>query len=196
VKTVFTSSHETRDASQARGGTSTSSIRWPRKVALARISTSRKVEFDWKGIAASLSSRCNRQGEWMSATGTANTQRQGIPTNHRQARSRKADFLRPTTWSHRSIASSNGSRWPAVQDSRPVVTRTNGRVAPESPRSTTDASPSPGKGVTITASVPRPRALSNSSIELATVLAASSSSAPALTTSRRTAPPVRGSRRK
>ena len=58
-------------------GTSTSSIKSPRNVALARISTSRNDEADWSGILASFSSRCKRHGEWTSASGRAKTNRRG-----------------------------------------------------------------------------------------------------------------------
>ena len=57
------------------GGTATSSMRWPRNVALARISVSRNDEADWRGMAASFSSRWSRHGEWTSRTGTAKIRR-------------------------------------------------------------------------------------------------------------------------
>ena len=65
------------------GGTSTSSIRWPKKVALARISMSRNDDADWSGIAASFSSRWSRQGEWTSRNGTAKTSRRGSDASQR-----------------------------------------------------------------------------------------------------------------
>jgi hypothetical protein len=62
-------------AGEGRSGTSTSSIVWTRKVALARISTSISRDADWSGMAWSFSRRCIRKGEKASATGTANSQR-------------------------------------------------------------------------------------------------------------------------
>ena len=118
------------DRRRRSGGTSTSSIRWPRKVALARISTSRNAEADWSGIAASFSRRWSRQGEWTSSTGTAKTSRQGSRPSHRPSRPTGPAGRRPTTWSQWSIASRSGSRWAAVQGSSAVVTRTSGAVGP------------------------------------------------------------------
>jgi hypothetical protein len=46
-----------------RSGTSTSSIVWTKKVALASTSTSTSREADWSGIFASASRRWTRSGE-------------------------------------------------------------------------------------------------------------------------------------
>ena len=75
-KTCFQSDHRPAVLSRVlSGGTSTSSIRWPRKVALARISVSRNDDADWSGMAASFSSRWSRQGEWTSCSGRAKIRR-------------------------------------------------------------------------------------------------------------------------
>jgi hypothetical protein len=77
----------------------TSSMSWPKKVALARISTSRNAEIDWSGIAANFSTRWARIGEWTSRTGTANTSRQARLSNRRSTRAGRLARRRPTTWS-------------------------------------------------------------------------------------------------
>jgi hypothetical protein len=78
-------------------GTSTSSIRWPKNVALAKTSTSRNEEADWKGIAASFSSRWSRQGEWMSWSGTAKISRRGSAPSQRRHRGQPSAGRQPMT---------------------------------------------------------------------------------------------------
>jgi hypothetical protein len=99
----------------ASAGMSTSSITCVKNVALARISTSRNRDDDWVTILSRASRRWTRHGENGSATGTANSTRQGIVRAHRVTRPTKLAGLRPTTWSRVSIAASSGSRCAAVQ---------------------------------------------------------------------------------
>jgi hypothetical protein len=79
------------------GGTATSSINWPKNVALARISTSRNAEADCSGMASSFSRRWSRHGEWTSWTGTAKTSRQGSRPNQRRRRNVGPSCRLPTT---------------------------------------------------------------------------------------------------
>lgn len=109
---------------------STSSIRWPKNVALARISRSTIAVDDCSGMAASFSSRCSRQGEWTSRSGTAKTARRGQVASHRAS---LCPGLRPITWSQWSMASRSGLRWAAVIGSSALTTRTSGRCAPSRP---------------------------------------------------------------
>jgi len=116
-------------------GTGTSSIRWPRNVALARISTSRNREADCRGIAASLSRRCSRQGEWTSSAGTAKSHRQGRVASQRPTRAAGARGRLPMTWSQVLIDSSRGRRCASVQNAEDAETSTRGSVAPCKPSS-------------------------------------------------------------
>lgn len=166
-KSVARSCPNGATGARSSGGTSTSSIRWPKKVALARSSTSRNSVIDWSGIASSFSRRWSRQGECTSSTGTPNTGFQSerwsqrVPSTSHEAR------RRPTTWSHVSIALSNGSIWAAVHGSRAVVTRTRGMLAPRTPASRAQFQPRPAIG-TITLSTARSRAVISASSEAAT----------------------------
>jgi hypothetical protein len=160
---------------------------------LARISTSRKDESDWSGIAASLSRRCSRQGEWMSWTGTAKMSRQGSPPTQRPTCASHPTRRRPTTWSQWSIAFKRGSISSDVHNPRDVVTRARGALAPSSPsRRAAPAPPSPT--ATTTLSTPRPRSASSRSSDRATSSAAVRSSRARTIT--RTAAPGSRSRRK
>ncbi len=127
----------------ASGGTSTSSITWVKKVALARISTSRNCELDCGTIVSSALRRCIRYGEKTSRTGTANSNRHGKTDPHRRIRPRKPRGRRPMTWSRWSIALSRGSRWAAVQSASAEVTRMIGCVASASPCSNARPQPIP-----------------------------------------------------
>ena len=122
---------------------STSSITWVKKVALARISTSRNRDLDWGMMAVRASRRCSRHGEKTSATGTANSHRQGKPATRCRARPRRLRGRRPTTWSRWSIASRSGSRWAAVQRAVAEVTRMIGWSPSASPCSRACAQPIP-----------------------------------------------------
>jgi hypothetical protein len=176
----------------ARAGTSTSSIKWPRNVALARISTSRNDDDDCSGRPFSLSSRCRRQGEWTSSVGTPNTPRQAIPLSQRPARPMNRPGRRPTTWSHWLIAESSGSRCSAVQGWRPCVTRSRGADTPiRLPSSRLESLPAAPSRTTVSTS--RPRARSSSASDRAT--AAERSRSPTSMTTIQTAASVRGSRR-
>ncbi|MGO9467697.1 MAG: hypothetical protein ACLQVF_26470 [Isosphaeraceae bacterium] len=100
---------------------------------MARISTSRNDDIDWSGILASFSSRCTRQGEWISASGRAKTKRRGHEVSHLSHARRGLAGRRPITWSQWSIASRRGARWALVIGSRAVVISTSGRLAPSRP---------------------------------------------------------------
>ena len=176
----------------SRAGTSTSSIRWPRNVALARISTSRNDDDDCSGRPFSLSIRCRWQGEWTSTVGTPNTPRQANPLSQRPARRMSRPGRRPTTWSQWLIAESSGSRCSAVQDWRPCVTRSRGADTPiKVAASRPDRSPAAPSRTTVSTS--RPRARSSSAIDRAT--SADRSRSPTSMTTIQTAASVRGSRR-
>ena len=132
-------------------GTSTSSIRWPRNVALARTSTSRKPTPTGAG-----SPRASRAG----GAGRANGRRPPGPRRPTARAARRASARRrpsrpagrrPTTWSQWSIASSSGSRCAAVQGSGASVTRTSGADGPAEPRSTAAGQPALAPASTTTA---------------------------------------------
>ncbi len=94
----------------ARAGTSTSARTCPKYVAFAMTSTSPNREEDWIGMLRNASQRCRRQGEAMSARGTAK-----IVFQPRRIRFRLSfpaiDVRRvPRTWSTKSIAWSIGER--------------------------------------------------------------------------------------
>ena len=108
---------------------------WVKKVALARISTSRNREPDCGTIFSIAARRWIRQGEKASRTGKANRTRQGSVAAHRRKLPVVPAGRRPMTWSRWSIAFRSGSRWAAVQRSRAVVTSTIGCVPPASPSS-------------------------------------------------------------
>lgn len=141
----------------SRGGTSTSSSRWPKNVALARISRSTTDVDDWSGIAASFSSRCNRHGEWMSSSGMAKIRRRGKVLIHRNSPAPAPSGRRPRTWSQWSIALSKGARCSGVHGSAAVVTSTSGNRAPARPISSAPWSPQPA-GETIRGSTVLPAA--------------------------------------
>ncbi len=139
----------------SREGTATSSSRWPKKVALARISRSRTDVDDWSGIAASFSSRCSRHGEWMSSRGMAKTSRRGSVLSQRTRPAPAPSGRRPMTWSQCSIAWSSGARCSGVHGSMAVVTSTRGNRAQARPISRAPFSPRPA-GETIRVSTIRP----------------------------------------
>jgi len=172
-------------------GTSTSSMTWVRKVALARISTSRNREDDCGTSFASASRRWTRQGVNGSSTGRANRNRQGSVFAQRQASPPAGAGRRPRTWSRRSIAARSGSRCAAVQGSRAVVTRTIGWSPPANPSSSATDQPIASVRTT-NASAGRPRAFRRSR-RPCPIASGSGSSAPAMTITR-TAPSGIGSR--
>ena len=145
----------------ARAGTSTSSMTWVRKVALASSSTSRNREADCGMIFPSATRRCIRQGEKASSTGSANKNRQGVVASHRR-QAAVAGGRRPMTWSRRSIAFKSGSRCWADQRWVDVVMSTIGWFPPAKPSSRARSQPFVS-GRTTNASAWRFRALSRSS---------------------------------
>ncbi|MCA1684693.1 MAG: hypothetical protein LC745_01655 [Planctomycetia bacterium] len=162
---------------------------------MARTSTSRKRETDWSGIASSLSRRCSRQGEWTSSTGTPNTQRQGRPATQRPNAPRIHFGRRPTTWSQRSIASSNGSRCSDDHVPTPLLIRTSGAVAPCTASSITVARPNPSALSTTTDEAPRSLNRISAAIDAATSPARTRPAPPSASTITKTDAPGSGSRR-
>lgn len=126
----------------------------------------------------------------MSTTGTAKTHRQSRPASQRPTDSMIPAGRRPMTWSQCSIAASNGSMWPAVQGSCPVVISTSGH----SDSMIADASRSPLSSVMNRNGPVRPLSRRRSRIEEPTARARSLPSVSITTTN--TSAPGKGSRRK
>lgn len=161
---------------------------------MARISTFRNVEPDWRGRPARQVRRWIRAGAWTSSSGTAKTSLSARARSRRPIAVAIEQGRRPMTWSARSIAASSGSRWAAVHGDRASVTISRGASVPAIVASSRPPR-WPNRQARTIASADRPRAVSRASRPSATRSAAPAWASSSSTTTN-TAAPGRGDRRR